>query len=445
MTGGVEHFMKHQDQDESLWTEGLNIVAKLEQAGHKAYLVGGCVRDKRIGRSLHDIDIATSALPEEVMALFSRTLPTGLKHGTITVMEGGRPFEVTTFRQETGYSDSRRPDEVTFVLDVREDLSRRDFTFNAMAIGIDGLLVDPFGGEVDLKEGIVRTVGEASERFNEDALRMLRAIRFAAEFDFKLQPDVWQAIIKYRSKLQQVAIERVSAEWDKMMSGSGPEQACHFLLKSGLLVNLKEPLPGAFREAAESYRLDGLSWEWDMSFSEVGSIGSRLLKLPLIADPDLRWAALLSAMGVCEKDSLELCQTLRLSSRRMARIAGVVGMNDRLNALSTDTSEDQWISAVLAYGRTTAEDWLAMAEAGDDPMHSVRDWLNDMQVTSVSELNIRGDELAILLGKPPGPWIALLLRELLEAVAIGELPNDKKELQLAVLAANRGSILGEQQ
>jgi tRNA nucleotidyltransferase (CCA-adding enzyme) len=436
--------MSNQEQDKSLWTQGLDIVTKLVQAGHKAYLVGGCVRDRWMGRSLHDIDIASSALPEEVMALFTRTLPTGLKHGTVTIMEGGQPFEVTTFRQETGYSDSRRPDKVAFVLDLREDLSRRDFTFNAMAIGIDGLLVDPFGGEVDLLEGIVRTVGEASERFNEDALRMLRAIRFAAELDFKLQPEVWQAIIKHRSKLQQVAIERVSAEWDKMMSGRGPEQACHFLLKSGLLVNLKEPLPLAFQEAAESYRLNGLSWEWGMSFAEVGSIGSRLLDLPLIADPDLRWAAMLSAMGVCEKDSLELCQTLRLSGRRMARIAGVVGMNDRLNASDTDISEDQWISAVLAYGRRSAEDWLAMTEVGDNPRHNERDWLKDMQVTSVSELNIRGDELAVLLGKPPGPWIALLLRDLLEAVAFGDLPNDKKELQSAVLAANRGNLLGEQ-
>jgi tRNA nucleotidyltransferase (CCA-adding enzyme) len=436
--------MSNQEQEKSLWTQGLDIVTKLEQAGHKAYLVGGCVRDRWMGRSLHDIDIASSALPEEVMALFTRTLPTGLKHGTVTIMEGGQPFEVTTFRQETGYSDSRRPDKVAFVLDLREDLSRRDFTFNAMAIGINGLLVDPFGGEVDLLEGIVRTVGEASERFNEDALRMLRAIRFAAEFDFKLQPDVWQAIIKHRSKLQQVAIERVSAEWDKMMSGSGPEQACHFLLKSGLLVNLKEPLPLVFQEAAESYRLNGLSWEWGMSFAEVGSIGSRLLELPLIADPDLRWAAMLSAMGVSEKDTLELCQTLRLSGRRMVRIAGMVGMNDRLNPSDTDVSEDQWISAVLAYGRTSAEDWLAMTEVGDNPRHIERDWLKDMQVTSVSELNIRGDELAGLLGKPPGPWIALLLQELLEAVAFGHLPNDKKELQSAVLAANRGNLLGEQ-
>lgn len=444
MTGGAKSFMKHQDREESLWTEGLDIVAKLEHGGYKAYFVGGCVRDKLIGRSLHDIDIATSALPEEVMSLFPKTLPTGLKHGTVTVMEGARPFEVTTFRQETGYSDSRRPDEVAFVLDVREDLSRRDFTFNAMAIGIDGVLVDPFGGEVDLQEGIVRTVGEASDRFNEDALRMLRAIRFAAEFDFKMQPEVWEAIIKHRSKLQQVAIERVSTEWDKMMSGSGPEQACHFLLKSGLLVNLKEPLPESFREAAESYRLNGQSWEWGTSFGESGSIGSRLLQLPLITDPDLRWAAMLSAMGASEEICLELCRTLRLSGRRMARIAGVVGMNDRLNASNTDVTEDQWINAVLTYGRTTAEDWLTMAEFGDNPIHSAREWLEDMQITSVSELNIRGDELAGLLGKPPGPWIALLLRELLEAVAFGELPNDKVELQSAVLGANRRSMEDQQ-
>jgi tRNA nucleotidyltransferase (CCA-adding enzyme) len=169
--------MDMQENDRKLWEDGLAIVRALENAGYRAYLVGGCVRDRWLGRPLNDIDIATSAKPEAVMELFGRTLPTGLQHGTVTVMEGGRPFEVTTFRRESGYSDGRRPDEVAFVDDLNEDLARRDFTFNAMAFSSEGELIDPYGGQDALRAGVVDCVGDAAERFGEDALRMVRAIR----------------------------------------------------------------------------------------------------------------------------------------------------------------------------------------------------------------------------------------------------------------------------
>ncbi len=428
-----------ENQDESLWAKGLEIVRKLEDSGHKAYLVGGCVRDRLIGRSLHDIDIATSAKPEDVMALFEKTLPTGLKHGTVTVMDRGNSFEVTTFRQESGYSDARRPDEVAFVLDVREDLARRDFTFNAIAVGSDAEFVDPFGGRADLEAGVVRCVGEASERFGEDALRMLRAIRFAAEFDYRLLPEVWQGIVRQRPKLKQVAMERISVEWDKMMAGSGPDKACHYLLKSGLLVNVKEPLPVALQEAAERYRFNAVSWEWNMTFSDLGSQGGVLLDLPLISDPDLRWAALLVGNSISEKDSLELCRTLRLNGRRTARIAGVVGISERLSAFEGHSHKDGWIRAVLAYGRSIAEDWLTLREDSNVPSSEERTWLSEMPVSSVSELTIRGDELSGFLGKAPGPWIAALLRQLLEEVALERIRNDKIEL-LSAAKANLGNI-----
>ncbi|WP_373229682.1 CCA tRNA nucleotidyltransferase [Cohnella sp.] len=420
-----------EQQDEILWLEGLEVIRRIISQGHEAYLVGGCVRDRFLGRSLHDIDIATSATPEEVMGLFARTIPTGLKHGTVTIMENGRSFEVTTFRQEFGYSDARRPDKVAFVLDVREDLARRDFTFNAMAIGLNGELVDPFGGKVDLEAGIVSSVGEASERFEEDALRMLRAIRFGAEFDFQLSPELWRGIVEQRPKLKQVAMERVSSEWDKMMAGSGPEQACHYLFKSGLLTNVKEPLPYAFQEAIESYRFNRLPWQWSMSFGDLGSLGSQLLELPLITDPDLRWAALLSGFGIREKDCEDLCRTLRFSGRRIARISSVVGFNERMNELGSFSTKDHWFSAVLAYGRTTSQDWLDMAEAGNRVAAEERGKLAKPAAASISELHIRGNELSSFLGKPPGPWIADLLRYLLEEVAFERVPNERAALLAA--------------
>jgi tRNA nucleotidyltransferase (CCA-adding enzyme) len=422
------------EQDEILWAGGLEIIRKLEQSGHRAYFVGGCVRDRLMGRSLHDIDIATSAKPEEVMASFPRTVPTGLKHGTVTVMEGGRSFEVTTFRHEFGYSDSRRPDEVAFVLDVQEDLARRDFTFNAMAVGLDGEVVDPFGGMEDLQAGVVRCVGEASERFSEDALRMLRAIRFAAEFDYVLLPEVWQAMIKHRLNLRQVSMERVGVEWDKMMAGSGPELACHYLLKSGLLVNLKESLPASFEVAAERYRFNELPWEWEKTFIGIVTQENLMLSLPLITDPDLRWSSLFIGMGLSEKDSIELCRALRFSGRRTARIAGVAGLSERLSEFEelSDAYEVGWIRTVLAYGRSIAEDWIELNEACDATRLKERDWLEGMPVFSTKELNVRGDEIASLLHKSPGPWIAGLLHNLLEEVALRRLPNEKESLLEAI-------------
>ncbi|QMV44411.1 hypothetical protein FPL14_27015 [Cohnella cholangitidis] len=365
------------------------------------------------------------------MALFSRTLPTGIKHGTVTVMEGDRPFEVTTFRRESGYSDSRRPDEVAFVLDVREDLARRDFTFNAMAIGSDGIVVDPFGGQDALRAGVVACVGEPSERFGEDALRMLRAIRFAAEFDFDLLPEVWQAVVSHRENLKHVAIERVAAEWDKMMAGCGPDQACHYLFKSGLLEHAIEPLPEAFKAAAERYRFNRLSWEWDrwgMAYSDEATMGN-LSQLPAISDPDLRWAALLTGMALSEKDCAELFRTLRISGRRSTRIAGIVGMSEQLNEYDDHSFREGWTLAVLQRGRTLSEDWIEMNEAcGNGSAADCMDWLEQLPVTSISDLNVRGDEMTRALGRRPGPWITEMLQRLLEAVAFGIVPNDKSAL-----------------
>lgn len=408
------------ESDEKLWGEGLKLLRVLVEAGHEAYLVGGCVRDRMIGRPLHDIDIATSALPEAVQALFPRTLPTGLQHGTVTVMADGTPFEVTTFRTESGYSDARRPDEVNFVSDVREDLSRRDFTFNAMAVGLDGELLDPFGGREDLSAGIVRTVGQAVDRFGEDALRMLRAIRFGAELGFELAADTWNAIASQKQRLARVAMERIGAEWDKMMSGQGPDQACAWLRESGLLAYTKEPL---FMRSAR----------WTSSHADA-------LRLSDIEGVDARWAAYWIRAGASESEAAASCKALRISGKRADRIAGVVGFERRLTGDSASgkyawdggCDRETWIEAVLDYGVLAAEDWLAIRDAvcggegaaiGDE-----RRWLAAMPVARAGELALRGDELAKALGKPPGPWVARQLRQLLSEVAHGRVANDKAAL-----------------
>ncbi len=199
--------------------------AALERAGHAAYPVGGCVRDTLLGRVPGDWDVTTSAPPEATLALFDRTVPTGLKHGTVTVLLGGMALEVTTFRREGGYADGRHPDAVTFDATLEEDLSRRDFTVNAMALAPGGAIVDPFGGRADLERRLIRCVGDPDRRFQEDGLRLLRAVRFAAQLGFDLEPDTAAALARNAHCLDRVSGERVKAELEKILLSPRPEWA----------------------------------------------------------------------------------------------------------------------------------------------------------------------------------------------------------------------------
>jgi len=465
------------DGGEAAWRGGLALIARLERAGFEAYLVGGCVRDRLLGRPLHDIDIATSARPEQVAALFRKVVPTGLKHGTVTVLEEGRSFEVTTFRRETAYSDGRHPDEVAFVSDLSSDLARRDFTFNAMAIGADGRLVDPFGGEADLRGGVVRCVGDARERFGEDALRLLRAVRFAAEFGFALAAETRDGLLARRERLALVAMERVGAELDKMAAGADPGRAFALLADCGLAAHAKEPVAGLL-PAREQLPPDA-RWE-------------------RLAGADARWTVLLLAAEAGAEEAAALARRLRFSGKRAAALAAAAAVDERLRAAGFwrrgDAEERRraWIRAALACGKAAAAAWLAAMRAAptlalrraaagaaagaagepapgaasdgapaggprpgagrqpdeqagrqpDEPAWWQPDelarWLEDMPASAVSELAIRGDELVRLAGRPPGPWVALALAGLLERVALGEVPNEASALRAYAVSAGFG-------
>ena len=196
----------------------------LHAAGYAAYAVGGCVRDSLLGRTAHDWDLCTSALPQQVMELFGaeQCIPTGLQHGTVTIKYGGQLYETTTFRTEGSYTDGRHPDEVQFVPDVREDLARRDFTINAMAYNAAEGLVDPFGGQADLQNGLLRAVGEPQQRFTEDALRILRLYRFAARFGFALDAATARAARQLAPHLDCISAERIQEELAKLLAAPQP-------------------------------------------------------------------------------------------------------------------------------------------------------------------------------------------------------------------------------
>ena len=271
----------------------------LHTAGYAAYAVGGCVRDSLLGRTAHDWDLCTSALPQQVMELFGaeQCIPTGLQHGTVTIKYGGQLYETTTFRTEGSYTDGRHPDEVQFVPDVREDLARRDFTINAMAYNAAEGLVDPFGGQKDLQNGLLRAVGEPQQRFTEDALRILRLYRFAARFGFALDAATARAARQLAPHLDCISAERIQEELAKLLAAPQPGT---YLEPAVLAVVLPELTPAAL-EAAKPV---------------VDACPAGEENLPV------RWAALLGALG--EADTRRVLKRLRCSNACIEETAVLV-------------------------------------------------------------------------------------------------------------------------
>ena len=271
----------------------------LHAAGYAAYAVGGCVRDSLLGRTAHDWDLCTSALPQQVMELFgtAQCIPTGLQHGTVTIKYGGQLYETTTFRTEGSYTDGRHPDEVQFVPDVREDLARRDFTINAMAYNEAEGLVDPFGGQADLQNGLLRAVGEPQQRFTEDALRILRLYRFAARFGFALDAATARAARQLAPHLDCISAERIQEELAKLLAAPQPGA---YLEPAVLAVVLPELTPEALTAAKPV----------------VDACPAGEENLPV------RWAALLGALG--EADTRRVLKRLRCSNACIEETAVLV-------------------------------------------------------------------------------------------------------------------------
>lgn len=217
------------------------VIYMLENKGYNAYIVGGCLRDILLGRKSQDIDITTDALPKEIIDVFKdsyKVIETGVKYGTVTVIIEASPIEITTFRSEQDYLDGRRPENISFEKDIKADLSRRDFTVNAMAYNDKDGLIDLFGGKRDLEDKIIRCVGNPRERFKEDKLRILRAVRFATTLEFKIEDETFEAIKEFSQDINEISIERINAELSKMLLVQRPSQAIILLKKTGLLKNI---------------------------------------------------------------------------------------------------------------------------------------------------------------------------------------------------------------
>ena len=252
---------------DSLFVQAVPILEKIEQAGFEAFFVGGSVRDQIIGRVINDVDIATSATPQEIKAIFPRTADVGIEHGTVLVIEKYGTYEITTFRTEGNYSDFRRPDSVQFVRSLTEDLMRRDFTMNSMAMDKNGKIIDPFNGKIAIEKKQIVTVGNPHERFHEDALRMMRAIRFVSQLGFELDNETFRSLQENGGLLLHISVERILVEMEKLLEGPNRMKALHLLLAS----NLYQFLPSLLKDRETLQKLIALPIE-ELNVIEIWSL-----------------------------------------------------------------------------------------------------------------------------------------------------------------------------
>ena len=393
----------------------------LHAAGYAAYAVGGCVRDSLLGRTAHDWDLCTSALPQQVMELFGaeQCIPTGLQHGTVTIKYGGQLYETTTFRTEGSYTDGRHPDAVQFVPDVREDLARRDFTINAMAYNEAEGLVDPFGGQKDLQNGLLRAVGEPQQRFTEDALRILRLYRFAARFGFALDAATARAARQLAPHLDCISAERIQEELAKLLAAPQPGA---YLEPAVLAVVLPELTPAAL----------------DAAKPVVDACPAGEKNLPV------RWAALLGALG--EADTRRVLKRLRCSNACIEETAVLVRETAGEGVCRSFSEEkasahagDIHIRQLLGrYGLCTVERLCALC-AALQPQNApacalaaqrARQLEADGVCCRVSQLAVNGRDL-MAAGIPAGPALRRVLEALLDGVIRAEYPNEKPALLAA--------------
>lgn len=413
--------------------EAKGILSHLIAQGYEAYFVGGYVRNVVLGRGEQysdDIDIATSAHPEEVMNLFPRAVPTGLQHGTVTVVCEHIACEVTTFRTESGYADFRRPDHVHFVDNLLEDLKRRDFTMNAMAMDVEGQVIDPFHGQEDLQRGVLRCVGDPQERFKEDALRMMRCIRFAAHYELVIEDETWQGLLQQKSLLKHIAVERQRVELEKMMSGPAPHIALDLLCQSDLLAHSQVDL---------GFRCEALCQVVD------SGIGALLVKLE---ESNERWALLLLSLSMSAGEARRLLRQFTFAKRQIAEICQIIACHEQVMQLDPSSDlmqiERAWKLICLRHGETASWQWLNVAQVvTGDPLAIAclridaqlldilakdgQAWLANMPVRTLHDLNISGRDLTELRERR-GAWIGQLLDQLLIEAALGEVANEHESL-----------------
>lgn len=381
------------------------VLEKIWEAGFEAYYVGGSVRDRLLGLKVNDVDIATSALPSEIKAIFKRTVDVGIEHGTVLVLAEDSEYEITTFRTESTYKDFRRPDSVHFVRSLKEDLKRRDFTMNAIAMDELGNLEDPYGGLLDIDKGIIRAVGNPDERFNEDALRMMRAVRFSAQLDFKIEASTLEAIKKHAELLEKIAVERIQVEFEKLLTANWRQKG----LEAMLSTNLYRYCP---KLATEKIALEAMIRD----------------KKPF-QDTESAWAMLLYLI---DRDSKEnsfkdrnFLVKWKLSNKKIKEARTLFSaLKKRISGKDLDQLDLFYLGKEQGLKVENLMDHLDK----EGKQEELIELYHNLSIKELKELAVTGNDLMQVSSAKAGPWLGRALDQALAGVVYQKFPNEKEEI-----------------
>jgi tRNA nucleotidyltransferase (CCA-adding enzyme) len=387
-----------------IFKKAIPLLEVIEKAGFEAYFVGGCVRDYILGRKIADVDIATSATPQEIKQIFSKTIDVGIEHGTVVVIWGQETYEITTFRSDGEYTDFRRPSEVTFIRSLKEDLKRRDFTMNSMAMDKKGKIIDPFLGQAAIKQNLIQTVGSATDRFHEDALRMMRAVRFVSQLSFAIEPETQQALKTNALLLEKIATERKTVEFEKLLQGENRKSALQLLLDTGLFLFL----PGLTRHEKALHQLIQYKIE-SLSTVEV-------------------WSLLLYLMEI-EQDKVEFfLRQWTLSVKKIKQIKSI------LSWLQVRLYSEWQIETLYRAGlENTLHTEILFNTIAQQPAYQsipeLKEKYHRLIIKDRHELTVSGRDLMRWANQEGGPWIKERLDLIEKAVLTGFVQNDREKIR----------------
>lgn len=368
------------------------VLERINQAGFEVYFVGGCVRDTLLQRPLHDVDLATSAYPQEIKQIFPQTIDTGIEHGTVTVIYQKKAYEITTFRTESGYQDYRRPDKVEFVRSLKEDLKRRDFTINALAMNAQGEIIDLFAGIADLQQRQIRAVGVAADRFHEDALRMLRAVRFQAQLNFTIEKQTLAGIQTNAALLSHIATERIREEFIKLMEGCNRQAGLTSLYQTQLY---------RFCPGLETYDFQKILQFAAGQITDEATVWSFLAYLGKLKRAQVR--PFLRQWKVANNN-------IKLAQAAIELLNNYQGSN--------------WQLYIAGQAATTIAAQVLRLTCQQELAEQLIEQYQDLPLKSPHQLAINGQQIMQVLNLSPGPQIGQYLKQIQQAIVAGKLVND---------------------
>lgn len=375
------------------------VLQRLEAAGFEAYFVGGSVRDMLLQKPIHDVDIASAAFPEEVKKQFDKTVDTGIQHGTVMVLDHGLGYEITTFRTESTYTDFRRPDKVTFVRSLAEDLQRRDFTINALAMTHDGEIVDLFDGLGDLSAGVIRAVGEAEVRFTEDALRMMRALRFSAQLGFQIAPDTRAALQRLAPNLAKIAVERIRVEFEKLLMGQQAAASLVMAIEDGVMAYL----PGQLDQWQFEAIIADLAWQQPATLS-------------------VAWTYLLTRSNLKVSEMTAFLRAWKTSRDLMRVVTAVAPVARHI------TTCDLWTLYQIYDYRDVLMSVLRLMQTDETVIADVITMFEALPIHHTRELQVDGGQLITQQIVQPGPQMGRILKAIEQVVVTGQVVNQQAAL-----------------